>query len=80
MESIKVAEVASEYLHTRIKEYELYCVCKQIRCVLPSELERDAVFKYLIDGNVWDDPGLTEEKIREKINTYFLELLSSRCS
>lgn len=72
MENHKITEVATDFLNTRIKEYELYCATKQIICIIPSQFERDALFKYLLDGNIWDDPQLTEERLIEEINDYFI--------
>lgn len=75
MEDFRVFKFASDYLENRIKEYQLYCVCKQIRCNIPSQSERDGLFKYLLDKNVWDDPNLTKSLLEEEINAYYIEIV-----
>lgn len=60
MEDLKVQKFASDFLETRMNEYEFYCVTKQIRLVHPTEIERDALFKYLLDEDVWNDSRLSK--------------------
>lgn len=71
MENHKITEVVEKLLKERISSYELYCAMKQIKCVLPTQLERDGLFKFLLDVNLWETPSLTEEKIITKIDEYY---------
>ena len=74
MEDFNVQKFVSDYLETRMNEYELYCVTKQIRLILPTQIERDALFKYLLDENVWNDSRLSKQFLIEKIDSYYVKL------
>ncbi len=74
MENFNVQKFASDYLKTRMNEYELYCVTKQIRLVRPTEIERDALFKYLLEEDVWNDSRLSKEFLIHKIDSYYVKL------
>lgn len=72
MESHKITEVVEKLLKERISSYELYCAMKQIKCVLPTQLERDGLFKFLLEANLWETPSLTEDEIINKIDEYYV--------
>lgn len=74
MEDFNVQKFASDYLETRMNEYELYCVTKQIRLIRPTQIEIDALFKYLKGENVWNDSRLSKQFLIEKINSYYVKL------
>ena len=74
MEDFNLQKIASDYLETRINEYELYCVTKQICPILPTQIERNALFKYLLDENVWNDSRLSKEFLIAKIDSYYVKL------
>lgn len=70
----KITKIAEKLLEERISSYSLYCACKQIRCILPTQSERDGLFKFLLDANLWENPLLTEKNIIDKIDEYYILL------
>ncbi|MDD5150233.1 MAG: hypothetical protein PHC28_07075 [Flavobacterium sp.] len=74
MENLNVQKFASDYLAARLNEYEMYCITKQIRLIHPTEIEKDALFKYLLDQDVWNDFRLSREFLIEKIDSYYVKL------